>query len=72
METSFPIGSAVKNQPATVGDAGSIPGLGRFPGEGNSNPFQYSCWRIPWTEELSRLQSMGPQGIGRNLATDQQ
>ena len=26
-----------------VGDAGSIPGLGRSPGEGNGNPFQYSC-----------------------------
>ena len=22
-------------------------GMGRFPGEGNGNPFQYSCWRIP-------------------------
>ena len=29
------------------------------------------AWRIPWTEELGRLQSMGPQGIGSNLATDQ-
>ena len=26
-----------------VGDAGSIPGLGRSPGEGNGNPLQYSC-----------------------------
>ena len=26
-----------------VGDPGSIPGLGRSPGEGNDNPFQYSC-----------------------------
>ena len=38
METGFPAGSAVKNQPATVGDAGSVPGLGRSPGEGNGNP----------------------------------
>ena len=36
----------VKNLPASVGDvkdAGSIPGLGRFPGGGNGNPDQYSC-----------------------------
>ena len=39
-------------------DAGSIPGMGRSPGEGNGNPLQYSAWRIPWTEEPGRLQSM--------------
>ena len=27
-----------------MGDLGSIPGLGRSPGEGNGNPLQYSCW----------------------------
>ena len=32
----------VKNPPANVGDPGSIPGLGRFPGVGNSNLLQYS------------------------------
>ena len=31
----------VKNPPAKEGDAGSIPGLGRSPGEGNGNPLQY-------------------------------
>ena len=36
-------GSAVKNPPANARDAGSIPGSGRSPGEGNGNPFQYSC-----------------------------
>ena len=39
----FPGRSVVKNPPAIAGDAGSIPGLGRFPGEGNGNPLQYSC-----------------------------
>ena len=29
-----------------VGDLGSIPGLGRSPGEGNGNPLQYSCLEI--------------------------
>ena len=36
----FPGGSVVKNLPANAGDAGSIPGLGSYPGEGNGNPFQ--------------------------------
>ena len=33
----------VKNLPANAGDAGSIPGSGRSPGEGNGNLHQYSC-----------------------------
>ena len=37
---------------------GLIPGWGRSPGEGNGNPFQCSCWEIPWTEEPGGLQSM--------------
>ena len=40
----------VKNPPAIAGDAGdagSIPGLRRFPGEGNGNPLQYSCLGNP-------------------------
>ena len=37
----------VKNPPADTTDAGSIPGLGRSPGGGNSNPFQYSCLGNP-------------------------
>ena len=37
----------VKNPPANAGDTGSIPGLGRSPGEGNGNPLQYSCLGDP-------------------------
>ena len=33
----------VKHLPRNAGDSGSIPGSGRSPGEGNGNPFQYSC-----------------------------
>ena len=33
----------VKNLPASTGDAGSVPGLGRSPGEGNGNPLQNPC-----------------------------
>ena len=48
--TGFPFGSVVKNPPtnaADVGNAGSIPGSERFPGEGNGNPLQYSCLGNP-------------------------
>ena len=38
----FPGGSVVKNPPANAGDMGLIPGLRRYPGEGNGNLFQYS------------------------------
>ena len=40
----------VKNPPASVGDSGDmglIPGSGKFPGEGNSNPLQNSCLENP-------------------------
>ena len=42
-----PGGSAVKNPPASAGDIGSIPGLGRSPGVGHGNPLQYSCLENP-------------------------
>ena len=54
---AFPDGAVLKNLPATAGDTrdvGSIPVLGRSPGEGNVNPLQYSC-EISWTEEPGRL-----------------
>ena len=41
LHLGFPRGSIVKNPPPR--DVGSIPGLGRSPGEGNGNPLQYSC-----------------------------
>ena len=40
---NFPCGSADKESACNVGDLGSIPGLGRSPGEGNGYPVQYSC-----------------------------
>ena len=39
----FPGGSDGKASAYIAGDLGLIPGLGRSPGEGNGNPFQYSC-----------------------------
>ena len=37
----------VKNLPDNAGDVGSISGSERYPGEGNGNPFQYSCLENP-------------------------
>ena len=42
-EKGFPGVSGVKNSPASAGDAGSIAGSGRSPGEGNGNSLQNSC-----------------------------
>ena len=42
-DKGFPGGSEVKAAACNAGDLGSIPGLGRSPGEGNGNPLQYSC-----------------------------
>ena len=42
MPKVFPGGSVVKNLPANVGNEGSIPGSGRYSGEGNGHPLQYS------------------------------
>ena len=53
-----------KESASNAEDLGLIPELGRSPGEGHGNPLQYSCWRIPWTEEPGGLQSMGSQRVG--------
>ena len=44
---SFPGSSEVKESACSAGDLGSIPGLGRSPGEGNGTPLQYSCLENP-------------------------
>ena len=48
----FLVAQRVKNLPASAGDTGSIPGLGRAPGEGNGNPLQYSCLENPMDRSL--------------------
>ena len=53
----------VKNPPANAGDmrdGGSVPGLRRSPGGTHSSIL---AWRIPWTEEPGRLQSIGSQRV---------
>ena len=53
-----------KESTCDVGEASSITGLERSPGEGNGIPFSHSnivAWEILWTEEPGWLQSMGSQ-----------
>ena len=47
----FPGGLECKRSACKEGDLGLIPGSGGFPGEGNGNPFQYSCLENPMDRE---------------------
>ena len=61
------VAQMVKKSVCNVGNPGSIPGLGRSPGQGHGNPFQYSCHvESPWAEKPGGLQSKGSQRIGHN------
>ena len=61
--------SVGKEYACNAGDMGSVSGSGRSPGGGHGNPLQYSCLRIPWTEEPGGLQSMGSHRIEHEEAT---
>ena len=56
-----------KESACNIGDLGSIPGLGRSPGEGNATHSSILAWKIPWTEK-----PVGLQRVGHDLATKQQ
>ena len=64
----FPSGSDSKASVCNAGDPGSIPGLGRSPGEGHGSPLQYSCLENPMDPEPGRLPSMGSQRVGQDWA----
>ena len=51
LKLGFPPSSIGKEIACNAGDPGSIPGLGRSPGEGNGNPLQYSCLENPMNRE---------------------
>ena len=60
----FPSGSVGKESAYNAGDLSLISGLERSPGEGNGYSLpRILAWRVPWTEELGRLQSMGSQEL---------
>ena len=66
---AFQVALVLKNLTANAGDIrdmGSIPGSGRFSGEGMATQSTILAWRIPWTEEPGRLQSMGSPRVGHN------
>ena len=61
-------GTVVTSLPASAGDAGdlgSIPGWGDSLEEEKATHSSMLAWRIPWTEERGRLQSLGPQSWTR-------
>ena len=65
----FPVGSVVKNLPASAGvagDGGSIPGPRGSSGEGNGYHSSILAWGIPWAEEPGRLRFMGSQRVGHD------
>ena len=49
----------VKETACNAGDSGSIPGMGRSPGEGNGNPLLYSCLGNPMDREAWQAQVHG-------------
>ena len=60
----FPGGSNGKESTCNAGDLGSIPGLGRSPGEGNGYPLQYSCLENPMDRGVWWVtKSMGSQSV---------
>ena len=58
-----PCGSDSKESACNAGDPGSIPGLGRSPGEGNGNLLQESCLENPMDGGAWQVQSMGLQKL---------
>ena len=62
----FPSGSVGKASAYNAGDPGSIPVLGRSPGEKMATYLSTLAWKIPWTEKPGRLQSMGSQRGGHD------
>ena len=63
--TSKSTGGGISNkEPAHQGERHRDAGLRRAPGGGHDNPLKYIlAWRIPWTEEPGRLQSIGSQRV---------
>jgi len=62
-QSGFSDGSMVKNLPAKAIDVGSVPGLGRSPGEDMVTHSHILAWRIPWAEEPGGLYPLGSQRV---------
>ena len=68
----FPDSSVSKQSACNAGDPGSIPGLGRSPGEGNGNPLQYSCLENPMERRAWRTTAHEIERVGHHLETKPQ
>ena len=62
----FPGGSDNKESACNAEDPGSIPGSGRSLEKEMATQSTILAWRIPWTEEPGRQQSMGLQRVGHD------
>ena len=62
----FPGGSDSKASTYNAGDPGSVPRLGRSLEKEMATHSSIPAWKIPWTEEPGRLQSMGSQRVGHD------
>ena len=65
----FPRSSVDKESACNAGDLRLIPGLGRFAGEGNGNPLQYSCLENPMDRGAWRATVRGVARVRHDLAT---
>ena len=65
----FPGGSVGKESACNAGYLSSIPGSGRYPGEGNGNPLQHSCLENPMDRGDWRATVHGVTRVGHDLAT---
>ena len=65
----FPPSSVGKESACNAGDMSSTPGLGRSPGEGNSNPLQYSCLGNPMDKGAWQATVHGITRVRHDLVT---
>ena len=66
VSVGFPGGSVVKKMPANAENVGSIPGLGRLPGEGNGYPLQYFSLQNPMDRRAWQAMVLG---VAKELVT---
>ena len=64
--TGFPGGSDGQAPACNAGDPGSIPGLGRSLEKEMETHSSTFAWKIPWTKEPGRPQSIGSQRVGHD------
>ena len=69
LSKGFPRSSVGKESTCSAGDLGFIPELGRYPGEGNDNPFQYPC--LEKSHRQRNLVGCSPWGHEESVMAEQ-